>query len=86
MLGREVNQPSCGTDISYISTPGINFTQKTITWLGLYCSRNSHEYLKNYARVTMVSIKFLEHFYKVGDVVYFLDTAKVKFKSRKLNS
>lgn len=34
----------------------------------------------------MVLIKFLEYFYKVGDVVYFLDIMKVEFKSCKLNS
>lgn len=79
MLGREVNQP-VGLILPIYQHRASILLRRSIP--GLACI--AHETARNTLK-TMVSIKFLEHFYKVGDVVYFLDTAKVKFKSRKLN-
>ncbi|VDI71161.1 COMPASS component SPP1 [Mytilus galloprovincialis] len=89
MLGREVNQP---VDLLY-SVPGA----KTDESQDEYVMRlrdaitSAHEIARNTLKTTQNTMKrdydvrILEREYKIGDLVYVLDTAKIKGRAKKLD-
>lgn len=89
MVGREVNQP---VDLIFPINTGYQFYSKDQYLAELLRNiATAHETARNTLKTTQGILKrdydlqILEHTYKVGDVVYVLDTATVKGKCCKLN-
>ena len=89
MLGRETNQPS---ELMFGDHSEKKYTGADDYVIGLEKAiKRSHEIARKTLRTTQAKmkkdydLKVLEKQYKVGDLVYVLDTAQVKGKSKKLS-
>ncbi|VDI17251.1 Hypothetical predicted protein [Mytilus galloprovincialis] len=90
MLGRETNQPA---DLMFGKTDEPQYTGTEEYIISLEKAlKSAHEIARNTLKTSQAKMKkdydlrVLERQYAAGDLVYVLDTAKVKGKSKKLSS
>ncbi|VDH99607.1 Hypothetical predicted protein [Mytilus galloprovincialis] len=90
MLGRETNQPA---ELMFGTTEDHKYTGTEEYIIGLEkAMKTSHEIARKTLKTTQARMKkdydlrVLERQYAPGDLVYVLDTAQIKGKSKKLSS